>query len=208
MLRNITLIKDCGSLHLSHIKLSVVSWRRKPPNSLESVSQDSRTLLAKVWLWYLFLLLVQRTENRLTGAETQTDLPLDTAEICLPGITSPFTHNPKSLSPHLDKCIHLAIGGSGTNPKLQLHKSVEETSAPPALFFFFQVTSGVWLLTELCSEINRAKFWGDWTKPAINLPYSSVYLKHLKRVVHFQMHALTSVCGQDTRRCSVVHVSV
>lgn len=35
-------------------------------------------------------------ENRLTGVETQTDLPLDTAEICLPDITSPFTHNPKS----------------------------------------------------------------------------------------------------------------
>lgn len=52
LLRNITLIKDCGSLHLSYIELWVVSWKRQPPNNLESVSQDSVTLLAKVWLWY------------------------------------------------------------------------------------------------------------------------------------------------------------
>lgn len=101
LLRNITLIKGCGSLHLSYIKLWVINQRRQPPNSLESISQDSMTLLAKVWLWYLFLLLVQRMENRLTGVETQTDLPLDTAEICLPDITSPFTHNPKSCKSSL-----------------------------------------------------------------------------------------------------------
>lgn len=31
--------------------------------------------------------------------------------------------------------MHLAIGDSGTNPTLQLHRSVEETSALPTLFF-------------------------------------------------------------------------
>lgn len=39
LLRNITLIKDCCSLHLSYIKFWVVNWRAQPPNSLESVSQ-------------------------------------------------------------------------------------------------------------------------------------------------------------------------
>lgn len=98
--------------------------------------------------------------------------------------------------------MHLAIGGSGTNPTLQLHRSTEETSAPPTLFFFFQDTNEVWLLTEPYSEIKRAKFLGDWTKSAINQPISSIYLKHPKRDARFQMHGPTSVCGHHMRRRS------
>lgn len=65
--------------------------------------------------------------------ESQTDLPLDKEQfVCLTS-SHPFHTTLNHGSLRFDKRVQLAGGGSGTQPTLQLHRSVEETSAPPAL---------------------------------------------------------------------------
>lgn len=116
--------------------------------------------------------------------------------VCLT-LPHPLRTTLNHISPQLDTCIWL----SETAAQIQNFSFRDEPSVPPTLSFS-QGTSEVWLLTDPCSEINRAKFFGDWKKSAINLPISSIYLKHLGRDAHFQMHGATSACCHMCR-CSL-----